>query len=88
VFDALCAGATGYMLKKSSAVEILEAISELHSCQFQVRGGDQGDEGEAGEINYISSMWLYAFGKTRPLSGWLSRLSCINGVLRIDYFIN
>jgi len=31
VFDALCAGATGYMLKKSSAVEILEAISELHN---------------------------------------------------------
>jgi DNA-binding NarL/FixJ family response regulator len=31
VFDALCAGATGYMLKKSSAVEIIEAISELHS---------------------------------------------------------
>jgi two-component system, NarL family, response regulator LiaR len=31
VFDALCAGATGYMLKKSSAVEIIEAISELHN---------------------------------------------------------
>jgi two-component system, NarL family, response regulator LiaR len=31
VFDALCAGATAYMLKKSSAVEILEAISELHN---------------------------------------------------------
>jgi two-component system, NarL family, response regulator LiaR len=31
VFDALCAGATGYMLKKSTAVEIIEAISELHN---------------------------------------------------------
>ncbi len=30
VFDALCAGATGYLLKKSSAVEILEAIEDLH----------------------------------------------------------
>jgi len=30
VFDALCAGATGYLLKKSSAVEIIEAITELH----------------------------------------------------------
>jgi len=30
VFDALCAGATGYMLKKSTAVEIIEAIAELH----------------------------------------------------------
>ncbi|MCX6268964.1 MAG: response regulator transcription factor [Bacteroidetes bacterium] len=30
VFEALCAGATGYMLKKSSAVEIIEAIAELH----------------------------------------------------------
>ena len=31
VFDALCAGATGYLLKKSSAVEIIEAIAELHN---------------------------------------------------------
>jgi len=31
VFEALCAGATGYMLKKSSAVEIIEAIAELHN---------------------------------------------------------
>jgi DNA-binding NarL/FixJ family response regulator len=31
VFEALCAGATGYMLKKSSAVEIIEAIAELHA---------------------------------------------------------
>ena len=30
VFEALCAGATGYLLKKSSAVEIIGAISELH----------------------------------------------------------
>jgi len=31
VFDALCAGATGYLLKKSSAVQIIEAILELHA---------------------------------------------------------
>jgi DNA-binding NarL/FixJ family response regulator len=31
VFEALCAGATGYMLKKSSAVEIIEAITALHN---------------------------------------------------------
>lgn len=30
VFEALCAGATGYMLKKSSAVEIIKAIDDLH----------------------------------------------------------
>jgi DNA-binding NarL/FixJ family response regulator len=30
VFDALCAGATGYLLKKSSSVQIIEAIRELH----------------------------------------------------------
>jgi DNA-binding NarL/FixJ family response regulator len=30
VFDALCAGATGYLLKKSSSVRIIEAILELH----------------------------------------------------------
>jgi len=31
VFEALCAGATGYILKKSSAVEIIETIAELHN---------------------------------------------------------
>jgi len=30
VFEALCAGATGYLLKKSTGVEIIEAIAELH----------------------------------------------------------
>jgi DNA-binding NarL/FixJ family response regulator len=30
VFDALCAGATGYLLKKSTAVQIIEAITELN----------------------------------------------------------
>ena len=29
--DALCAGATGYLLKKSGAVQIIEAIIELHN---------------------------------------------------------
>jgi DNA-binding NarL/FixJ family response regulator len=29
VFDALCAGATGYLLKKSSSIQIIEAVSEL-----------------------------------------------------------
>jgi DNA-binding NarL/FixJ family response regulator len=31
VFKALCAGATGYLLKKASAVQIIEAITELHN---------------------------------------------------------
>jgi two-component system, NarL family, response regulator LiaR len=30
VFNALCAGATGYLLKKSSAVTIIESIIDLH----------------------------------------------------------
>ena len=29
VFDALCAGATGYLLKKATAIQILEAITDL-----------------------------------------------------------
>ncbi len=29
IFDALCAGATGYLLKKSTAIQIIEAIVEL-----------------------------------------------------------
>ncbi len=31
VFDALCSGATGYLLKKSSAVQIIEAITDLYN---------------------------------------------------------
>ncbi|MCX6270432.1 MAG: response regulator transcription factor [Bacteroidetes bacterium] len=31
VFDALCAGASGYLLKKSKSIQILEAIVELHN---------------------------------------------------------
>ncbi len=31
VYQALCAGATGYLLKKSSAVQIIEAITELYN---------------------------------------------------------
>lgn len=30
IFDALCAGATGYLLKKSTSIEIINAIEELH----------------------------------------------------------
>jgi two-component system, NarL family, response regulator LiaR len=30
VFSAMCAGATGYLLKKSTAVQIIEAINELN----------------------------------------------------------
>jgi two-component system, NarL family, response regulator LiaR len=30
IFDALCAGATGYLLKKSSAQQIVEAIEDLY----------------------------------------------------------
>lgn len=31
IFDALCAGATGYLLKKTPPAQILEAIKEAHS---------------------------------------------------------
>ena len=31
VFDALCAGASGYLLKKTGAVRILEAITDLYN---------------------------------------------------------
>jgi len=30
IFDAICAGATGYLLKKSSSIEIISAIEELN----------------------------------------------------------
>jgi DNA-binding NarL/FixJ family response regulator len=31
VFDALCAGATGYLIKETQPVKILDAIKEVHS---------------------------------------------------------
>ncbi|MCL2041742.1 MAG: response regulator transcription factor [Bacteroidales bacterium] len=31
IFDALCAGATGYLLKKTPPVKIIEAVEELHN---------------------------------------------------------
>jgi len=31
IFEALCAGATGYLLKKTSAIELIEAIHDLHN---------------------------------------------------------
>ena len=44
IFDALCAGATGYMLKKSSSTEIIEAIEELH------KGGSPMSSGIARKV--------------------------------------
>ena len=31
IFDALCAGATGYLLKKTPSAQIIEAVEELHN---------------------------------------------------------
>ena len=31
VFDAICAGATGYLLKKANTIQIIEAITELYN---------------------------------------------------------
>jgi len=31
IFDALCAGATGYLLKKTPSARIIEAVEELHN---------------------------------------------------------
>ena len=44
IFDALCAGATGYILKKSSSIEIIEAIQELH------KGGSPMSSGIARKV--------------------------------------
>ena len=50
IFDALCAGATGYMLKKSSAIELIEAIEELH------KGGSPMSSGIARKVlEYFSN---------------------------------
>jgi DNA-binding NarL/FixJ family response regulator len=38
IFDALCAGATGYLLKKSSAVQIVEAIVDLYNGGSPISG--------------------------------------------------
>jgi DNA-binding NarL/FixJ family response regulator len=39
IFDALCAGATGYLLKKTPATKIIEAIEELHHGGSPMTGG-------------------------------------------------
>ena len=44
IFDALCAGATGYLLKKSTSIEIVEAIEELH------KGGSPMSSGIARKV--------------------------------------
>jgi two-component system, NarL family, response regulator LiaR len=38
IFEALCAGATGYLLKKSSAVQIIEAVKELYNGGSPISG--------------------------------------------------
>jgi len=44
IFDALCAGATGYMFKKSSSAELIEAIEKLH------KGGSPMSSGIARKV--------------------------------------
>ena len=44
IFDALCAGATGYLLKKTSAVQIIQAVEELH------KGGSPMSSGIARKV--------------------------------------
>jgi len=39
IFDALCAGATGYLLKKTPAAKIIEAIEELHNGGSPISSG-------------------------------------------------
>jgi DNA-binding NarL/FixJ family response regulator len=49
IFEALCAGATGYLLKKSSSIQIIEAIEELH------KGGSPMSSGIARKVlDYFS----------------------------------
>ena len=44
IFDALCAGATGYMLKKTSSGDLINAIEELH------KGGSPMSSGIARKV--------------------------------------
>ena len=44
IFEALCAGATGYLLKKTPTVRIIQAIEELH------RGGSPMSSGIARKV--------------------------------------
>ena len=44
IFDALCAGATGYLLKKTPTVQIIQAIEELY------RGGSPMSSGIARKV--------------------------------------
>ncbi|MDR0795686.1 MAG: response regulator transcription factor [Tannerella sp.] len=44
IFKALCAGATGYLLKRSSSIQIIKAIEELH------KGGSPMSSGIARKV--------------------------------------
>ncbi|MCL2168125.1 MAG: response regulator transcription factor [Lentimicrobiaceae bacterium] len=39
IFDALCAGASGYLLKKTPSSQIIEAITELHNGGSPISSG-------------------------------------------------
>ena len=39
IFEALCAGATGYLLKKTPSVKIIEAMEELHRGGSPISSG-------------------------------------------------
>jgi len=39
IFDALCAGATGYLLKKTPSAEIISSIDELHKGGSPISSG-------------------------------------------------
>ena len=39
IFDALCAGATGYLLKKTSSAQIIEAVEELYNGGSPISSG-------------------------------------------------
>jgi DNA-binding NarL/FixJ family response regulator len=62
IFDSLCAGASGYLLKKTSPAKILEAIQEIH-------------EGGAPMSARIARRVLALFQNVAPATSSLNQLS-------------
>ena len=72
IFDALCAGATGYLLKKSSSIQIIEAIEELN------KGGSPMSSGIARKVlEYFSKPANTEHDKYKLTSRELEILQCL-----------
>ena len=97
VFEAIKAGARGYLLKTADAQDVLEGIRRVHQGkalidsyiatmvidEFRRISQSAGDSGE-GELSAGEMDVLRLVGKARTTRASLRSLTCLNKPLRID----